>query len=124
MGRILSGRNRAMDVADPGSGGAAGKHRRSHVKRDVELVADDLITILRMSPSDKLKEHVRKHVARVVEYDGKHVGEGAVCGGAEAAKGSGSPADVNGGATSGIGAANSADDGEFHDDLEDQMWGD
>ena len=115
-----------MDVANPGSGGVAGKHRRSRVKRDVERVADDMITILRMSPDDKLKEHVRRQVARVVEYDGGHIGAGAACGGGRAAPDTGGGTAAAGFAVD-AGAGREGDAGsdgeEFHDDLEDEVWG-
>ena len=124
MGRILSGRNRGMDVANPGSGGAAGMCRRSRVRRDVGRVTDDMITILKMSPDDRLKEHVRRQVARVVEYDGGHVGAGAACGGGGGGGGGG--ADAAGPAVdAGAGREEDAgsDEEEFHDDLEDEVWG-
>ena len=129
MGRILSGRHRGLDVANPTSGGEAGRCRRAHVKRDVELVADDMITILRMSPDDRLKEHVRRQVARVVEYDGGHVGAGAVCGGGNAAAVAAadeprSPLDagMDGGGNGGDVGESDAER-KLHD-FEDELWGD
>ena len=129
MGRILSGGRRGMYVADPGSAGASGRFLRRRIVHDIEHVADDMITILKMSPDDRLKEHVRRQVARVVEYDGGHVGAGAACGGGGGgtAPDAGDGADavcpaVDAGAVRGVDAG--SDEEEFRDDLEAEMWGD
>lgn len=115
MGRILSGSSRAMDVADPGAGGKAGMCRRSRIMRDVELAADDMITILRMSPSDRLKDHVRRQVARVVEFDG-----GAVAAEPAGLTASGADDMVDGSADHSTGGDDADSSGC---DLENSIWG-
>ena len=119
MGRLLSGRHRAMDIANPGSRGVAGRQTRKYVKRDIALIADDMISILRMSSDDKLKEHLRGQIARVVESAGGTVGGGGWGAGAAAAADAGvaassvQPPDNAGG-----------NDDELMDDLESEIWGD
>ena len=118
MGRLLSGRHRAMDIANPGSRGVAGRQTRKYVKRDIVLIADDMISILRMSPDDKLKEHLRSQIARVVESAGGTVGgggwgEAAAAADAGVAASSVQPPDNAGG-----------NDDELMDDLESEIWGD
>lgn len=123
MGRILSGRNRERDIADPKSGGAKGRYRRRHMMRDIDLTFADLETMLRMSPDERLKRHVREHIAKIAPLAG--VGAGAVPAGATASG--------EGGGTAGAGdAAGASDrDGEYgagveilEDDLEKEVWGD
>ena len=115
MGRILSGSSRATDVADPVAGDKAGMCRRSRIMRDVELAADDMITILRMSPSDRLKDHVRRQVARVVEFDG---------GGVAAEPAGLAAADADDVADGGADHSTGGDDaGSSGSDLENSIWG-
>lgn len=121
MGRLLSGRHRAMDIANPGSRGNAGWQTRKYVKRDITRMADDMISILRMSPDDKIKEHLRSQIARVVESAGGTVrggGWGAAAATADDA-GVAAPSVQPSGS-----AAAASDDDEFRDDLEDELWGD
>ena len=123
MGRLLSGRHRAMDVSNPGSRGVAGRQTRKYVKRDMTRIADDMISILRMSPDDKLKEHLRNQIARVVEAAG-----GTVCGGGwGAAASTAGDAGVAASSVQPSGNAAAADgdnDDELMDDLEAEIWGD
>ena len=129
MGRILSGKRRAMDMSDPKSGGgSAGRKRRSHVRRDVQDVADDMIAILRMSPDDGLKDHVRRQVARVVEFDGGRIvpvdggDSGVDADGVDGAYAVGPASGGGGGGGDGGGA--DTDGGMFHSDIEAKIWGD
>ena len=126
MGRILSGGRRGTYVANPESAGASGRFLRRRIVHDIEHVADDMITILRMSPDDRLKEHVRRQVARVVEYDGGRVGAGAACGGGgRAAPDAGDGADAAGPAVdagAGRGVDAGSDEKELHD-FEAKIWG-
>lgn len=100
MGRILSGRLRSAYVADPGSAGANGRFQRGRIMRDVELAVDDIETILRMSPDDKLREHVRRQVARLVG-------------------GAGGTGDDDGGGGGGAWAGSDGDEGNEHAGAED-----
>lgn len=131
MGRILSGRHREQDVADPKSRGARGRYRRVYIMRDVELVFSDVELILRMSPDEELKEHVRRQIARVAPLAGLSVGPSAAGGdggggdaanegaaGAEAAGGGGGA--YNDGGESGGGGV---DDLPPEDELEKELWG-
>ena len=120
-------------MSDPKSGGSAGRKRRSHVRQDVKDVADDLIAILRMSPDDGLKDHVRRQVARVVEFDGGRIvsvddDDGGGGGGGGDADGvdeadTGGPASGGGGGN-GDGTDTGGSGGMFHSDIEAQIWGD
>lgn len=117
-----------MYVADPGSAGASGRFLRRRIVQDIEHVADDMITILKMSPSGKLKEHVGMQVARVVEYDGGRIAGGGGGGGgggvamSDAECGAGAAgSDVDAGIDGDEGCAGS--DGRPHrNDLEDEIW--
>ena len=129
MGRILSGKRRAMDMSDPKSGGgSAGRKRRSHVRRDVQDVADDMIAILRMSPDDGLKDHVRRQVARVVEFDGGRIvpvdGGGGDADGVDEAYAVGPASGGGGGGGDGGVADTDGGGGMFHSDIEAKIWGD
>ena len=118
-------------MSDPKSGGSAGRKRRSHVRQDVKDVADDMIAILRMSPDDGLKDHVRRQVARVVEFDGGRIvsvddgGGGGGGGDADGVDGAdtGGPASGGGGGN-GDGTDTGGSGGMFHSDIEAQIWGD
>lgn len=115
-----------MDMSDPKSGGSAGRKRRSHVRQDVKDVADDLIAILRMSPDDGLKDHVRRQVARVVEFDGGRIvsdgGGGVDADGVDEADTGGHAS--GGGGGNGDGTDTGGGGGMFHSDIEAQIWGD
>lgn len=113
-------------MSDPKSGGSAGRKRRSHVRQDVKDVADDLIAILRMSPDDGLKDHVRRQVARVVEFDGGRivsVDDGGVDADCVDEADTGGPASGGGGGN-GDGTDTGGSGDMFHSDIEAQIWGD
>ena len=125
MGRILSGRLRGAYVADPGSAGAGGRFHRVRIVRDVEHAVDDIETILRMSPDDKLKEHVRRQVARLVGGAGGGTGHGGDGGGTggdggedggDYAGSSGMDADATGA------GPDEGEDGSPSDDFEASLW--
>ena len=78
-----------------------------------------MISILRMSSDDKLKEHLRSQIARVVEAAGGTVSGGGWGAGAAAA------ADAGVAASSVQPSDNAAaGDDELMDDLESEIWGD
>ena len=120
MGRLLSGRHRAMDIANPGSRGNAGRQTRKYVKRDITRTADDMISILRMSSDDKIKEHLGSQIARVVESASGTVRGGGWGAGAAAAADAGAAAS----SVQPSDNANAGDDDELMDDLEAEIWGD
>lgn len=119
MGRILSGRLRGAYVADPGSAGAGGRFQRVRIMRDVEHAVDDIETILRMSPDAKLKEHVRRQVARLVDGAGggsEHGADGDGGAGADYAGSTGMDADATGA------GPDDGEDGGPSDDFEASLW--
>ena len=118
MGRILSGRLRSSYVADPGSAGPTGRFQRVRIMRDVEHAVDDIETILRMSPDDRLKEHVRRQVARLAG-GAMAGGEGVGGEGGARAGGEGMGGDAGSGGGGGEGGAGEEGPG---DDLEAELW--